>query len=269
MEVLFGDNQGCIYFSCVALIAAHFFNLKQKGVRKITIQKVLNYNYGGIIMKKVVILLIALAVVVTPFGALANKLSNEQLSELAQLEILVGDDTGNLRLSDNITIAEASKIVTSAMGVKNDYTHICSKSEHIFVPADHWAHYYILTAATIGYIPQEFQSEFYPNAEINGKTALIMVMKLAGYNLPFEEISDYAKKYSLIDNHFDFNKSVTREEFATLLEKVFDIPARILESYDAKLGAQYIIADGTYGKPYHTYRLHYINNWLASIADNN
>lgn len=94
-------------------------------------------------------------------------------------------------------------------------------------------------------------------------------MKLAGYDLSFEDISDYAKKYNLIDNDFYFNKSVTREEFAILLEKVFDIPVRMFESYDAKLGAQYIIADGTYGKPYRTYRLHYINNWLSSIADNN
>ena len=148
------------------------FYFESERSEKKTIQKVLNYNYGGIIMKKVVILLIALAVVVTPFGVLANKLSNEQLSELAQLGILVGDGTGNLRLSDNITIAEASKIVTSAMGVKNDYTHICSKSEHIFVPADHWAHFYILTAATIGYIPQEMQSEFYPTQKLTAKLLL-------------------------------------------------------------------------------------------------
>lgn len=243
------------------------FNLNLKGVRKTTIQEVLNYNNGGITMKKFTILIITLAVIVVPFSVFANKLNDAQISELAQLEILVGDDTGNLRLSDNITIAEASKIVTSAMGVKNDYTHICSENEHIFVPTEHWAHYYIHTAATIGYIPQEMYSDFDPNAGIDGKTALTMVMKLAGYNLPFEEISDYAKKYNLVDNSYNYSQFVTRERFVILLEKVFDIPVRMFESYDATLGAQYIIADGTYGKPYHTYRLHYVNPQLTSTKE--
>jgi len=157
---------------------------------------------------------------------------------LAKLEILVGDETGNLRLSDYITIAEASKLVTSSMGVKNDYYHICSGNEHIFVPAEHWAHYYILTAATIGYIPQEMQHKFDPDTKIDGKTALTMVMKLAGYDLSFEEVSDYANNYNLVDNGFNYSKFVTREEFVILLEKVFDIPVRMFESYDATLSAQ-------------------------------
>ena len=202
---------------------------------------------------------------IASFSVFADELSDEQLWELSQLGILVGDDTGAIRLDDNITIAEASKIMTSAMGVKDDYLHECSKSEYIFAHADHWAHFYILTAATIGYIPQEMQSKFNPDAEVDGKTALKMIMKLAGYDLTFEEISDYAKEYNVIDDNFNFDKSITRKEFAILLEKAFDIPARIFESYDATSGAQYIIADGTYGKPYHAYRLHYINEQLKTL----
>ena len=80
-------------------------------------------------MKKIISFVLAAAMSLSTLPVLADWNNDEDImSLLSELNIMVGDDDGNLRLDDNVSRAEFAKIAVASSSYKDtvavSYTHL-------------------------------------------------------------------------------------------------------------------------------------------------
>ena len=100
-------------------------------------------------MKKTLIsglLALTLAVSLTPGALAAAATQDEAAQALAALDIMVGDETGDLQLSRSITRAEFTKLVIAASPYRDKAGAAASVAPYPDVPRTHWAAPYVQTA---------------------------------------------------------------------------------------------------------------------------
>ena len=106
-------------------------------------------------MKKTLIsglLALTLAVGLTPGALAAAATQDEAAQALAALDIMVGDETGDLQLSRSITRAEFTKLVIAASPYRDKAGAAASVAPYPDVPRTHWAAPYVQTAVEAGYV---------------------------------------------------------------------------------------------------------------------
>lgn len=132
----------------------------------------------------------ALAVGLLPAALAAAPDRQEAAEVLAALDIMVGDQNGNLNLSSTVTRAEFTRMVISASPFRDSAGDAASVSPYPDVPKSHWAAPYIQAAVGAGYVSGYLDGTFRPGSSITLAEGVTMVLKLLGY-----ENSDFTGAY--------------------------------------------------------------------------
>ena len=130
--------------------------------------------------KRVLSALLAAALtlsLVTP--ALAVTSRDDAAQVLAALDIMTGDESGNLNLSAPVTRAEFVKMLMAASPISvGDVTYV---SPYPDVPASHWAAPYVEAAVAAGYVTGYLDGTFRPANTITLAEGVVMALRLLGY----------------------------------------------------------------------------------------
>ena len=130
--------------------------------------------------KRVLSALLAAALtlsLVTP--ALAVTSRDDAAQVLAALDIMTGDESGNLNLSAPVTRAEFVKMLMAASPISvGDVTYV---SPYPDVPASHWAAPYVEAAVAAGYVTGYLDGTFRPSNTITLAEGVVMALRLLGY----------------------------------------------------------------------------------------
>lgn len=141
-------------------------------------------------MKKFITALLALALVAGVVCPVLNVFAvtkstgiseNGIIEIVGALEIMQGDQYGNLNLENKVTRAEFVKMAISASVHKDDSSVRPSYSLFPDVPASHWASGYIKTAVGSGYVTGYIDGTFRPSYKVKLEEAVNIVLKLLGY----------------------------------------------------------------------------------------
>ena len=131
--------------------------------------------------KRVLAALLAAALslsLVTPALALTGR--EEAAQVLAALDIMTGDESGDLNLSAPVTRAEFVKMLMAASPISvGDVTYV---SPYPDVPASHWAAPYVEAAVTAGYVTGYLDGTFRPANTITLAEGVVMALRLLGYS---------------------------------------------------------------------------------------
>ena len=112
--------------------------------------------------------------------ALAVTSRDDAAQALAALDIMTGDESGNLNLSAPVTRAEFVKMLMAASPISvGDVTYV---SPYPDVPASHWAAPYVEAAVTAGYVTGYLDGTFRPANTITLAEGVVMALRLLGYS---------------------------------------------------------------------------------------
>jgi len=127
-------------------------------------------------MKKILSLLIVAAMLIMTIPSSASVLNEEQITYLAENGIMVGDPNGDLRLSDTITRAEASKVLSVAF-------EISAEADEGFYDVDvsHWAYGYISSMKKSGIINGYPDGSFMPENNVTYAEFIKMTVEAMGH----------------------------------------------------------------------------------------
>ena len=109
---------------------------------------------------------------------------------LAALDIMVGDEHGNLNLGSPITRAEFTKLVMAASPQRESVGDAASVSPYPDVPRTHWAAPYVQAAVEAGYVTGYLDGTFRPSNTITLAEGVTMALRLLGY-----QNSDFSGAY--------------------------------------------------------------------------
>ena len=112
--------------------------------------------------------------------ALAVTSRDDAAQALAALDIMTGDENGDLNLSAPVTRAEFVKMLMAASPISvGDVTYV---SPYPDVPASHWAAPYVEAAVTVGYVTGYLDGTFRPANTITLAEGVVMALRLLGYS---------------------------------------------------------------------------------------
>ena len=115
-------------------------------------------------------------------ASLAAVPSQEEAGQvLSALDIMVGDQNGDLNLGATVTRAEFTKMVIAASPYRDSAGEAASVSPYPDVPRTHWAAPYVQAAASAGYVSGYLDGTFHPAANITLAEGVTMVLPLLGY----------------------------------------------------------------------------------------
>lgn len=125
-------------------------------------------------------------------AAQASTLPKEEdaVQLLAVLDIMVGDQDGNLNLDRAITRAEFTKLLMAASPQRDNVGNTASVSPYPDVPRQHWAAPYVQAAVAAGYVNGYLDGTFRPSNHITLAEGVTMALRLLGY-----QNSDFSGAY--------------------------------------------------------------------------
>lgn len=227
-------------------------------------------------MKKIIsLILLVLQLFSISVFADSAKLNEIQKEDLFNLGIMTGDENGNLNLDDNITRAEATKMICVAGDIKLP-SDAC---ESIFndISNNHWAYRYISAAKENSIINGDENGNFNPDSYITNEEIIKMIVCLIGYNEMAEMKGGYPAGYKAVASQFGITNGLTlkaettavREDVAVMISNALDIPIMALKNADADGNVVYIILDGKDGRPFSTLRGTRGMAWDTSLTNIN
>lgn len=179
----------------------------------------------------------------------SNHWALDEIMYLADEKVATGDDTGRFRTTEPLTRAQASVIMTNALGASGLNRSAASFSD---VNRNFWAYTRIERAAEMG-IFQGNNGKFSPNDSIEkAQVAAVVARAFFGQesqnndsSLNYGDISNsfWAHGYiaTLVDNsiiedkgNYEPNQPATRAEFAVFLARAMNENLRISEENDEK-----------------------------------
>ena len=195
-------------------------------------------------LKRLGALITVLAVAGTAF---AMGKDNKSVDMLTEEGFLVGDGNGDLRLSDNITRAEFSKLICkTGMGFDNDG----EKTEFSDVDKNHWAYEYINTMTKAGLLTGYGDGRFGPDDNITLIQAEFIALRIVEGYAPGEEskTAALALELGIADNvktlHHEY---ITREDAVNIIYNIMSIVKEQKESEDDFLVYYNTSSSGSFG----------------------
>ncbi|MBM6924339.1 S-layer homology domain-containing protein [Pseudoflavonifractor phocaeensis] len=128
-----------------------------------------------------VLLAAALALGLASAALAAELTETESAQLLAALDIMVGDDKGDLALDRTITRAEFTKMAVAASTSRDTVGDTVTVKPYPDVPQTHWAASYIKVATDMGLVQGDLSGLFNPDREITLAEGVTMVLRLLGY----------------------------------------------------------------------------------------
>ncbi len=195
--------------------------------------------------------------------------------DIGKYGIMTGYPDGTLKLENNVTRAQITKMIITALG-EGGYGEIDMGVSHFTdVSADHWAKNYIVYAYVREILSGFPDGSFKPEANVTTHQAIKMILCMLEYDkyVMFSTDSGYdpfwgatldfpydylkaAEVYGLIDISEVNTEAVpaTRGYVANLLSKALDLPVADAVGYTTQ-GSVYDLMDGKDGREFRTLRM--------------
>ncbi len=124
-----------------------------------------------------VVLLLGLA----PAALAAVPAEEEAAQVLAALDIMVGDQNGDLALDRTLTRAEFAKLAVAASTSRDTVGDTVAVKPYPDVPQTHWAAPYIKAAVDLGLVQGDLRGYFNPDRTITLAEGVTVILRLLGY----------------------------------------------------------------------------------------
>lgn len=199
-------------------------------------------------MKKIIaftLTVIMLALACSPMVCADSE--SDIMSLLSELNIMLGDDDGNLRLDDYVSRAEFTKIAIASSKSKNTVAEGIKISPFKDVTYTHWAAPYVRAAVSAGIVEGYVDATFKPENTVSYEEALTMLLKVLGYT---DEDFGYSWPYGQIGlaNNLDMTENVGAEQgealtrrqvanlvYNTLQTKQKDTQSKLITVFDCEV----------------------------------
>lgn len=169
--------------------------------------------------------------------ALASEPSDEVINDLCDFKIVA--DKADIRPNDNVTRAEAVKMICIAQG--NDVFEGDSTETQRFtdVPTTHWAARYIEIATIDSMIDGYDDGTFKPENNVTYQELQKMIVSALGYDLYAEGAGGYPDGYLTYSNalgvskglEFDNNDFASRGDAMQMIYNALDAPIMEVQGY--------------------------------------
>ena len=127
------------------------------------------------------LLAVVLVLGLAPAALAAAPAEEEAAQVLAALDIMVGDESGNLNLGATVTGAEFTKLAVAASTSRDAVGDTVSVKPYPDVPQSHWAAPYIKAAVDLGLVQGDLHGNFNPGRSITLAEGVTIVLRLLGY----------------------------------------------------------------------------------------
>ena len=117
-----------------------------------------------------------------PAALAAAPSQDEAAQALAALDVMVGDENGDLMLGRAVTRAEFTKMVIAMSASRDSVGSQTSVSPYPDVPCTYWAAPYIEAAVQTGYVQGYLDGTFRPGSTITLAEGVTMALRLLGYS---------------------------------------------------------------------------------------
>lgn len=180
-------------------------------------------------------------------GVYAQKITTQQTDDLKVYNIMVGDaESGDLRLGDNITRAEAAKVLCTAASLDTSVPQDAFPD----VTQDHWAYKYVYAAKESGLVSGDENGNFNPDANITNEEFVKMAVCVVGYTpyadanggYPMGYVSAAARFGLTTDLQLEPQTAAKREDVAIITANALDIPLMVKKG-DME-NEEWVIMDG-------------------------
>jgi len=136
-------------------------------------------------MKKTVSLILTICLVLgltmgSAYASTSSSLSSAQQT-VQTLGIMVGDSSGNMNLSGNITRAQLAKMMIAASTYKDTISSTAKSSPFKDVKYTLWAASYVQAAVTAGWLTGYTDGTYRPDNDVTLEEAVTAVLKMLGY----------------------------------------------------------------------------------------
>lgn len=152
-------------------------------------------------------------------SAMAERNNEEDImSLLSELNIMVGDDDGNLRLDDYVSRAEFAKVAVASSKSKNTIAEGIKISPFKDVTYRHWSAPYVRAAVSAGIVEGYIDATFKPDNTVSYEEALTMMLKVLGYT---DEDFGYSWPYGQIGlaNNLEITKNMDAKQGEALTRR--------------------------------------------------
>lgn len=228
------------------------------------------------VVKKIlsIILVVIQLLTITAFAD-GIQLTDAQKEDLYNLGIMTGDENGDLRLNDNITRAEAAKMICVAGNINIP----SNTDETIFddVAANHWAYNYIYAAKENKIINGDGNGNFNPENDVTNEEIVKMIVCLLGYGEMAEQQSGYPAGYTATASRIGITSNLnlktktpaTRNDVAIMISNALDTPIMVEkgEGEDENDNTTYVVLDGKNGIPFSSIRGTRGMTWDTSLTN--
>ena len=126
-------------------------------------------------------LLAAVLLLSTLPAALAVSSVDDAAQALAALDIMVGDQDGNLNLDRVVTRAEFTKLAVAASVMRESVGDMVSVKPYPDVPQTSWAAPWVKAAVDLGLVQGDLRGNFNPGRSITLAEGVTIVLRLLGY----------------------------------------------------------------------------------------
>lgn len=199
-------------------------------------------------MKKIISTILTTIMLFSAIPSMADWDNDEDImSLLSELNIMVGDDDGNLRLDDHVSRAEFAKIAVSSSSSKNTIASGIKISPFKDVTYQHWSAPYVKAAVSAGIAEGYVDATFKPDNTVSYEEALTMVLKVLGYtsddfgySWPYGQIG-LAENLELNQNvNANQGEALTRRQVANLIynalnTKMKDAQTKLITVFDCEV----------------------------------
>ena len=128
------------------------------------------------------LLAVALTLTLLPGAALAAGTGTDEIAQvLSALDIMTGNDKGELNLTGMVTRAEFTKLTMAASPTGGGVGTATTVSPYPDVPRTHWAAPYVEAAVNAGYVTGNVYGYFEPDRTITLKEGVTMAVRVLGY----------------------------------------------------------------------------------------
>lgn len=207
-------------------------------------------------MKKFLSIILAGLLILSAINVFAT-----DTEELEKYNIIKGDPDGNMRLSDNLTRAEAVTLLTRMYGFTPE-TSDAAPANKFSDMENHWACNAAMIAKGLRIVDKMDGEAFNPDENIPAEEFIKMVICLLGYQEVAEQRGGSPHGYLIQASQIGVTKGVsvatgryiTREDAVQMLCNSLDIPVMAMTVFNPKGGNEYTILDGKNGNEYRSLR---------------
>ncbi len=200
-------------------------------------------------MKRILCIIAVISILLTSVYAESTAMNDAQKIDLFNLGIMVGDEDGDLRLSDTITRAEAVKMICTAGNIN---IYVAEENTFPDVSENHWAYKFICAAKANDIINGDENGNFNPEAPITNEEIVKILVCLLGYDAYAERNGGYPAGYTAAGTRYgittglqlDINTPALRNDVGIMICNALDIPLMV-QNISLDGNVEYIIMDGT------------------------